>query len=440
MVVSIFGLPEDGKTWAQCKTGDIADCLSYEYEKFFNGVGTFSMELPINTRFRDRICVNSVLVTDGGDELIVKNIKTTVDKVKLTGYDLNGILLDRVTLAGADSTDGTDPFSGSTEACVKHYVDSNFVSSAVAERNLPRFCVAANTLDRGLAADHAMPRLQNVAELVTEMCGAAGLGWRVKIDGTAATGTTAPFFVFDVYEQVDRTVEQNERNRVIFSVQQHNVSEMTREVGVTAAKNALYCDIGGTVVQYPQAGNEKRPVGVGYGRREEYCTLSGDSLDPDDYGVEAEQNIADRMEETDSLTIEAGNPLDYGVLYDVGTVVTAFDRDRSVQLDSVISAVSVKRSGSEYSVKLTLGESKPKLLDNYQKKSEVTQRTVRKNEGDVRNVYTTAIHFTATGFDLTFDSSGGRFMNTFTVTEDSAGNITKITNETAGRSIDVSYE
>ena len=54
--------------------------------------------------------------------------------------------------------------------------------------------------------------------------------------------------------------------------------------------------------------------------------------------------------------------------------------------------------------------------------------------------YTTAIHFTATGFDLTFDSSGGRFVNTFTVTEDSAGNITKITNETAGRSIEVAYE
>lgn len=56
------------------------------------------------------------------------------------------------------------------------------------------------------------------------------------------------------------------------------------------------------------------------------------------------------------------------------------------------------------------------------------------------NAYTTAIHFTATGFDLTFDSSGGRFVNTFTVTEDSAGNITKITNETAGRSVDISYD
>ena len=56
------------------------------------------------------------------------------------------------------------------------------------------------------------------------------------------------------------------------------------------------------------------------------------------------------------------------------------------------------------------------------------------------NTYTTAIHFTATGFDLTFNSSGGRFVNTFTVTEDGMGNITKITNETAGRSIDVSYD
>lgn len=40
----------------------------------------------------------------------------------------------------------------------------------------------------------------------------------------------------------------------------------------------------------------------------------------------------------------------------------------------------MRRSGTEYSVKLTLGESKPKLLDQYQKKGEVTQKTVR-NEG-----------------------------------------------------------
>lgn len=376
MVISIFTPPEEDKDWNECKTGDICDCLTFEYEKYFNGAGTFTLELPITTRFRDMVVVGSVLVTSDGDALIVKNIQTTLDKVKVTGYDLNGLLTDRITMPTDE--DGTDPVEGSTEYCVKHYVSFNLEACDKDEnRNLPRFAVAENQ-DRGLPADHNMPRLQNLHDVVTEMCGAAKLGWRVSIDSAGASGSGNPVFVFDVAEQVDRSVNQSDRNRVIFSVQQHNVSEMTREVGVTAAKNALYLDINGTVVGYPQAKDGSgREVASGYSRREEYCALAGESLDFEKYSVEAEQNIADRMEETDSLTIEAGNPLDYRVKYDVGDIVTVYDRERSLQLDSVISAVTVRRSGTEYSVKLTLGESKPKLLDQYAKKGEVVGKVVR---------------------------------------------------------------
>ena len=56
------------------------------------------------------------------------------------------------------------------------------------------------------------------------------------------------------------------------------------------------------------------------------------------------------------------------------------------------------------------------------------------------DTYITAIHFTDTGFDLTFNGSSRDVINTFAVTEDSSGNITKITNETAGRSIDITYD
>lgn len=436
MVISIFTPPEEGKEWSACKTGDICDCLTFEYEKFFNGAGTFTAEIPVNSRFREKVLVNSVLVTSDGDALIVKNIQTTLDKVKITGYDLNGLLLDRVTMP--TDNDGTDPVSGTTEYCVKHYVSFNLESCEKdINRNLPRFGVAEN-LDRGIADDHNMPRVQNVHDVVTEMCGAAKLGWRVELKENG--GTSSPVFVFDVAEQVDRSVNQSERNRVIFSVQQHNVSSMTREVGVTAAKNALYLDIDGTIVGYPSGDTEGRTVAVGYDRREEYCSLSGDSLSEDVYSVEAEQNMADRMAETDSLTIEAGNPLDYRKRYDVGTVVTVYDRNRSLQLDSVISAVTVRRSGNEYSVKLTLGESKPKLLDQYAKKSEVVGKAVRNEAGKTEGAYTTAIAFRSGGFDLTFVSGGKTYTNEFAVTEDSAGNITKITNETAGREITVTYD
>lgn len=380
-MIGIYTLPEEGKTWAECKVGDVTDSISFEYERYFNGVGTFTLEIPINSRFRGEIGVNSVLVTADGDALMVRNIQTTVDKAKITGYDLNGLLYDRVTLSDETSADGSDAFSGTTEACVKHYVAANLCESTVTERNLPRFAVAPD-LGRGTADDHALPRLQNVGELVTELCAAAGLGWRVSVDLSAGVGRTNPVFVFDVAAQVDRSAGQSENPRVIFSEGLRNISELTREVGVTSAKNALYCDINGTVVQYPAAGQtEGRTAGAGYSRREEYCALSGESLDPDVYGVEAEHNMADRMEETDSLTLDAGSPLDYRALYDVGDIVTVYDAGRALQLDSVISAAKIRRTAAEYSVKLTLGESKPKLLDGYAKKNEATLRTVRTERG-----------------------------------------------------------
>lgn len=422
MVISIFKLPEDGKTWAEQKTGDICDCISLEYEKFFNGVGTFTAELPVSTRFRDKLEVNSVLMFDSGDALIVKNIKTTLDKITLTGYDLNGLLCDRLTLT--DKEDGYDTQAGASETIIKHFVSANLVSCELdPNRNLPRFGVAEDK-GRGLTEDNAMPRLQNVQELVTEICGAAKLGWRISVDGSA--GNDKPIFVFDVAEQVDRSVNQSERNRVIFSAQMHNVSTMTREVGITAAKNALFLDIDGTVVQYPKAADEgaevKRAVAVGYDRREEYCSLTTDSLKESDYTAEAEQNMSDRMSETDSLIIDAGNPLDYGRLYDVGTIVTAYDRNRNVQLDSVISAAAIRRSGSEYSVKLTLGESKPKLLDGYQKKNEATQKTVR-NEGG-KNVSAAGV---LTEYKYLTDASVKFNGTTYTIEKDAdTGLISKI--------------
>lgn len=67
-----------------------------------------------------------MLMLDSGDALIVKNIKTTLDKITLTGYDLNGLLCDRLTLT--DKEDGYDTQAGASETIIKHFVSSNLVS------------------------------------------------------------------------------------------------------------------------------------------------------------------------------------------------------------------------------------------------------------------------------------------------------------------------
>lgn len=59
---------------------------------------------------------------------------------------------------------------------------------------------------------------------------------------------------------------------------------------------------------------------------------------------------------------------------------------------------------------------------------------------NVVNTYATGIKFTATGFDLTFSDGEKSYVNSFVVSEDANGNITKISNNSTGRSIDVSYD
>ena len=59
--------------------------------------------------------------------------------------------------------------------------------------------------------------------------------------------------------------------------------------------------------------------------------------------------------------------------------------------------------------------------------------------GGQKHYYTTKIAFNDNGFDLTFTNGKESFINNFSVIEDSQGRITKITNITNGKAIDVTY-
>ena len=435
MVFGLYSAPTGtGMTWSDCKIGDINDATEWSYTKYFCGTGTFTLVIPRISSFADVIEVNTIITLEG-EGFIVKNILKENDTLKITGYDLNGLLLDRITLySGESEIEGKDAVVGTTEFIAKHFVRYNLTECTDEDRIIPRLSVADNK-GRGTENDTAAPRLECVADVVADILAAADMGYRISLN--TSDGTATPFFIFDVLEETDRTAGQSENSRVIFSFPLGNITQMQREVGVTSDKNLFYCDLEDDVVQsYYQAATEEAAAPAGFERREEYLSLGCSVDEIEQY---AEHEIADRYGATDSLTVTAGNPLDYGTVYEVGDIVTVYDRERSVQLDSVISAVEIKRTATDYTVKVTLGESKPKLLDSYVKKSEATAKTVRSGT-TASGTYTTAIAFTDGGFDLTYASTSGTVVNTYTITEDSSGNITKITNETAGRGIDVTYE
>ena len=420
MVLQIFRPLGDNELLQDCKLGDINDAISLEYEKYFCGVGTFTLELSPASPFAGAVGVNSLIYSRDDDMCwIVKNTKTAADKMTVTGYDLNGLLRDRLTLPTEDGeagTEGKDAVSGSTEACVKHFVEYNLISSPMPERNIARLIAAENT-DRGIAADSYLASKECLEDVVRTMCGGAGLGYRIRLDLTQST--SEPILIFDVLEQCDRSADQNERNRVIFSEGMRNIGGIERELGITADKNALWCEVGG-LDGFVNSG-EKVPAG--WARREEYVSLSvTDPYNQEFVDEAAQKEMSDKFAPTDSLTVDAGNPLDYGVVYDVGDIVTVYDRGRSVQLNSVISAVTVKRTATEHTVKLTLGESKPKLLDGYAKKTDLLAKNQR--------AYPAAQASSAgaiTTYEYVSDPSVKLNGTTYTIEKNAAGLISKIT-------------
>lgn len=436
MVFSIFRPPGDGETFAECRLGDICDATDFSYEAYFCGVGTFELKLPVTSVFEGVLQPNVLLYTPRFGGFIIKNILRTESEAKLTGYDLNGILRDRLILTADDTPDGKDEVSGSTEYCVKYYVAKNLISAVDNNRNIPRLETAEDS-GRGLPNDHYLASPENLDDVVRTMCENAKLGYRISMN--VNSGGSAPVFVFDVAERFDAQSEGGQRPA--FSIGLGNISALTREVGVTAEKNALWCDTGGA----PQFVFKEDSPPVSWERREDFVSLS---LVNKDDGEEimgtARQVMADKYAQTDSLTVTAGDIREYSKAYKLGDLVTVYDKRNRAQLESWISGAEIKLTATEESVKLILGSAKPKVLDGLAKKSDLLKKSQSDfppaAEREPNESYTTAIAFKSGGFDLSFVSNGEAYTNEFTVTEDSAGNITAITNETAGREIIVTYE
>ncbi len=378
MLFTIYSQPGSAEqNWEDLRLGTICDAIEWNYTKRFCGAGTFSLTIPRTSLFASQIDVGCMLALINNEEIngenryegfIVKNVLRNNDTVKITGYDLNGLLLDRLTLA--ETQDGKDAQNGATETIVKHYVAANCVESADADRNFPGLEIAEDK-GRGLVNDAASPRLSRVSDVINDILGAAGMGYRIHPIFDRRSTNPSSNLEFDVYEETNRTDEQSENTRAIFAYGHGNITEMTRETGVTADRNTFYCEYnGGYVTRYDKKSDEdiadvesdaeQGAKYSGYGRREEFLELS---CELEEVEVYAEHEIANRYRETDSLEIVAGNPLDYGRVYNVGDIVTVYDRDRGVKLNSVISAAEIKKTATEQLVKITLGSAKPKPLD-----------------------------------------------------------------------------
>ena len=370
MIFKIYDPPDGEKTWNELCVGAIVDFTSWEYEKFFCGAGTFELVVPIDAKGVESLKLNRFLATYGG-QFIIKQLNYTAENVKVSGYDLNGLLLDRLTVAQTDN--GKDKQSGYTETIVKHYVDANCVGSTSTGRNYPGLVIAEDK-QRGISNDAASPRLQCVADVISDILSAQQMGWRISATNFNTSG--AAKMSFDVFNSKDRTdFESQEYKHVAFSYGLGNTANIKAEKSIAGAKNTLYCELAdGTVQTYSPIEDN-----VGYARTEEYADLN---CELGEYTTYADHEIADRFRETDSVTLEHIDPTQFGTDFDIGDIVTVYDDKSKITKAALITAAKIKRSENEYDVTLTIGEARVKLLDRVSKSTKAVTTSVRENTGE----------------------------------------------------------
>lgn len=127
----------------------------------------------------------------------------------------------------------------------------------------------------------------------------------------------------------------------------------------------------------------------------------------------------------------------------VGDRIKVYDEEEQVAVYGNVSKIEISGNlsmvvtcGGFDSAGISTSYTPTSYSLNQQSKQEVKAEI----SGSQSGTYTKKIAFKSGGFDLTFSGTSGDVMNEFVVAEDSSGNITKITNTTAGRSIEVTYD
>ncbi|MBQ9082664.1 MAG: siphovirus ReqiPepy6 Gp37-like family protein [Clostridia bacterium] len=375
MLMQIFKpLEDDTQTFPGNKLGDVPNLLSYEYHKKWRSPGTFTAELPLDAECAGMLEADLLLHIDG-DTLIVRDIRRDDRACTVTGEDLKGYTRQRITLYGEaqdTGTQGYDVVQGTTETCVKHYVDRNLVNPSDPHRRIPGMIIADNQ-ERGLPDDRYMARLQPLSDVLEELCDGAQCGYDITADWAQSR------LVFDFAAPVDKTGTNIVRDRVVFAKKRGNVLGLCREQTTSNYKNVFYATrANGTLAAdavTKMVLREGASTPGGPYRREQHVTVSPDSVeDMDRYArKEAESYTA-----TDSFEVTPEAAADYGIHYTVGDVVTVLDEFTGQTTDKIITEARKEYTPGGRRISLTLGDKKPKPLNALNQKAEQTHYDVTK--------------------------------------------------------------
>ena len=155
-----------------------------------------------------------------------------VDKVDAVSDAENG---DYITISGKSAENILKRrviqyqfnFSGTAENCIRQLITENCIDAYEPNRNVTGLTLGtsqgyADTIDIQLLGE-------NLLEVVQAICITFGYGFRIKFNGS---------FVFELYKGTDRSENQSENPRIVFSHEMQNVASIEWDFDKTPLRNS----------------------------------------------------------------------------------------------------------------------------------------------------------------------------------------------------------
>lgn len=190
----------------------IDDYTSFIWTTRYYTSGDFELCIDATAENMALFVQDYFIVRDDDENVgIVEDIKIqhnddASDMLIVSGRFLDAIIARRII---ADQTTVT----GKVSACIEKLLEDNIIDPDIAARQIDNFTIDSYTVNVNMQAQYTG---KNLLETISGICETYGIGYKVTLNDDHE-------FVFQLYEGVDRTYDQNVNPWVIFSDKYDNL-------------------------------------------------------------------------------------------------------------------------------------------------------------------------------------------------------------------------
>lgn len=361
----------------------LAEIDNYEsmfFNRSWHGIGSIELRINRYMKYANTLMKNNLILvgTDLNKVFIIKHREIELDENgKITenwlikGYAIKSIIAQRITIPPAHTA--YDNRSGSAETVMKNYVNNNLVNPIDTRRKIPQLVIAPDK-QRGVHTIYSS-RFKNVAEEMSTISLASGLGWDVTLD------IRNKEWVFDVMEGRNLVAGQTINPPVIFSPHFESLKSLQYTQSELNYKNVA-------VVAGQGEGIERRVIEVGnfsgINRHEIFIDARDVAETDEDEQPFPEQQIIQALtdrgqQQLNELSQEeylegqilTNSPFVYQRDYDLGDFTTNQNMDWGVTMDARITDIKEIHETSGFSIEATFGNNRPTLIQKI--KQELSQ-------------------------------------------------------------------